>query len=1191
MGQFDALRAKLTAKPQAALRGSFPLDTSNTVSDAPIQPATSTKGATIPPSDGRPGYVVQENFGTEQNAESVAGGRKPIALSRRAGRKAEDARIKQKNPKVLSDIKAKVEATRKNLATTDMRVNAAGEAYEKPEVKIDKPVTLLNSKNSNLVTPNTSAKPADFTEGPFIPAKDAARAMDPGKAEREAKYAADAAQETERNTLLSNEAEINAKEEASGSTIRVKDGVTYDLADRAAAAAEAAATARPTGNSFFKPKLDKQKRPVFKRGADKETKYTINGKEYTKTSKTWEPVGKKVAIEEEKAPSTYDAEFAKVRAEAGIIPASTTPEKTKEELINAQLGPKQDSPEARRKAESSFGKSEGVSSVVSTADELASQDDEPGLSDTSGLSTKADEANPAEYQDNYVDKRPTSPTNQAESIELDPDSEEGQAADEESTYKVIDTPRDRAENEREQSVRKAALEYEKKQAKLNKTRGPRKPKRLDASGNVIPEEVDRGPNFKSQYEGERVMGEVPASKNLLKEPLEEPITNLGAEPDAVGTAGAERARRAQIGTEILESGVSAQMQGPKRRMVKTLLPRAVRTVDNNGKPIVQGPRLPDSRLSPSDPKVLPLRAFEDNSAPGSEAVTINEAVAKASGTALSDDARSRAAERNRTAVVKTGVVDASTTAAGATAGRNEYQQVSDLARRTKFEGKLGDDNVDTRYDKKVHDTAMDLALREGTIKNAGDLDKPEVMTGTGMRQHIAKAYVLHSSGGASDDAETRLDAVTGGPRGSATNITAIAGMHDTIKSEERFNATKMPGTGVTYSMDDSGDNKIDPEKAHFRAKNGAVVPFSEVNHPDHPLKNGQGNLEGSSVPFVGGVPNAKGEMTPPISVHQGWHPTPGYTHPETGKRITLFEKTSVPENAVHEAHVVREAIRTGESLNVTRKKVYAGEDTGMALPSGENVTVAPAAPIKGVSRERHAQTASMIADANAAAATSATAAADAATAAAEKAKADTIAGVKPEPVYTKVEPDNMTAGVTVEGAKGQATSGVILNQGNRLPTKEETALKASAGRGGVKVERSTRRETIAKQKAAAPTMFKPGESVYHPKHGVGTVVSHGIDMGGTGSTTAVVKFGEKEKSFTGDNIHTNVTDKQGKTTRNQELSRYTPASTPATVTHAQHGSGAVLGYISNTDGSGKTHVKFDSGSTRVVTDNKVKFND
>ena len=1215
MGQFDTQIAKI--------REALDSDTSTAftqTSSAPVVPATPSKDGRVLPVPatkdadgimvgGAAGMVLEDNaaetYGLKQSPEQNAGGRKPIALSRLANRKANRIRTTGGN---TTRIKDRLEEARKNLATTDMRVNAAGEAYEKPETKIDKPVTLLNSKNSNLVTPNASAKPDDFPEyttpdAASVAKSEAGYAVNAEKltastearrkeenrrsnvslertGEKPEPYISDAdrkanlAQETERNTLLSNESEINAKEEASGSTTRVKNGVTYDLSDREAEAATAASSVRPKGDTYFKAKLDKQKRPVLKPGPDRETTYTVNGKSYTKTSKTWEPAGKNVAVKAETAPSTFDADLEEAGKNAGVIPASTY---------------------------KSSEKDYRPSSVVSTAAELASQEGEAGLS--SGTSSgQFDDSNPR--GSTY-----TPPVDQAKSIELDPDSEEGKAAAEESKYKVIDTPRDRAENEREQSTRKAALEYEKKQKKLNRTRGPRKEKRLDAEGNVIPDEVDRGPNFKTQYEdpldeqgnvkpeyndpnspSSTTMREVPVPKDLKKESLEEPVTNIGSEPDARGTAGAERARRAQAGTDILEQGVSTQMRGPKTKVVEGRIDRVRKAVIDNGRTVPT-----------KSGTVIPMRAFEDNSAPGGEAVTYAEVVKSADGKPLSDDERFKQAQKSTSVVPgkaknakkKAGVLDPGGRPKGATAGRDEYQITADAARKAKFAAKLGDDYEDTTYSKEVENTAMDMAMRPeeegGVIKNAGDLDNPDIMTGTGMRQHRAKAFVLHKTGGISDAAEEKLDTVAGGPRNSPTNITAIQGMHDDLKAEEKFHATKTPGTGITYSMDDSGDNRLDADKVHFKAKNGALVPLSEVNHPDHPLPGGNGTLEGSHI-FKGGIPNPKepGKFIA-FTGHQGWHPTPGVTHPQTGKQITLLEKHSIPTGAIHEGEVIRAAVEKGKSLTQTRKDLYAGEDNDLGFEAAART------PIKGASRKKHEEiTSTLAADLE----NSAVPAPAGGSSVYPRNSNIPVGGVNVPnapvaPATSVIRPEGATtAGVTVEKgeARGLASGGQIMSQGLRLPTDEEAALKTKAGKAGVKGSRKIARTAAEKVKAATPKMFTPGESVYHPKHGVGTVVSHGLVLGGTGQTTATVKFGEKEKTFTGDNIHTHVTDKQGKTTKNQELSRFTPTTLPTAVTHKQHGTGTVVGYSSNHDGSGKTHIKFDSGSTKAIADtNKLEY--
>jgi hypothetical protein len=75
---------------------------------------------------------------------------------------------------------------------------------------------------------NTSAKPADWqgTDNP-LSAEDAARAMDPGKSAREAKYAADASTEAERLDMIQGEAAFNA----SGGNLRSLNGITYDASE------------------------------------------------------------------------------------------------------------------------------------------------------------------------------------------------------------------------------------------------------------------------------------------------------------------------------------------------------------------------------------------------------------------------------------------------------------------------------------------------------------------------------------------------------------------------------------------------------------------------------------------------------------------------------------------------------------------------------------------------------------------------------------------------------------------------------------------------------------------------------------------------------------------------------------------------------------------------------------------------
>lgn len=145
-----------------------------------------------------------------------------------------------------ADRKVGAEKRRKevaaDLSTTTMRM-VNGVAVD---TDYGKPTSGFNSKGY--------VKPTGI-ESKFKPKRrtdtQVAEIMNPGKAARDAKYAADSATESTRQDMLSGESAFNAKERASGSTTRSVNGITYDTAER-----KAEIMASPAGFGKYQSDLD-----------------------------------------------------------------------------------------------------------------------------------------------------------------------------------------------------------------------------------------------------------------------------------------------------------------------------------------------------------------------------------------------------------------------------------------------------------------------------------------------------------------------------------------------------------------------------------------------------------------------------------------------------------------------------------------------------------------------------------------------------------------------------------------------------------------------------------------------------------------------------------------------------------------------------------------------------------------------
>jgi hypothetical protein len=119
--------------------------------------------------------------------------------------------------------------------------------------------------------------------------------------------------------------------------------------------------------------------------------------------------------------------------------------------------------------------------------------------------------------------------------------------------------------------------------------------------------------------------------------------------------------------------------------------------------------------------------------------------------------------------------------------------------------------------------------------------------------------------------------------------------------------------------------------------------MSQTDHPEHPGF----DLEGSHVGFKGSVRTGSHEDGTPMyeplkhpktgdDLHEGWHPY--NTH--EGR---VFEKHSIPEDAIHHGDIIEQGMQTGESGRATLRKLIQGKESSITA-NGLALTLQPSAP-------------------------------------------------------------------------------------------------------------------------------------------------------------------------------------------------------------------------------------------------------
>ena len=193
-------------------------------------------------------------------------------------------------------------------------------------------------------------------------------------------------------------------------------------------------------------------------------------------------------------------------------------------------------------------------------------------------------------------------------------------------------------------------------------------------------------------------------------------------------------------------------------------------------------------------------------------------------------------------------------------------------------------------------------------------------------EHMRDAVIMHHAAAS----EESLNAWAGGRPLEANDKKKAA--YKSIDMKARFEATKAAGTGYTYGFSHpEGGGRVNPTD-YFRASNGAEVSMSDINHPEHPLRNGR-TMEGSHVPFKGFIPREDGSYEHSFDKHHGWHP-----YDRNGKRV--FEYHEIPDNAIHEADTTIQAIQTGTTTSQMARSLAGGKDTDVTV-AGASLTPAP----------------------------------------------------------------------------------------------------------------------------------------------------------------------------------------------------------------------------------------------------------
>lgn len=292
-----------------------------------------------------------------------------------------------------------------------------------------------------------------------------------------------------------------------------------------------------------------------------------------------------------------------------------------------------------------------------------------------------------------------------------------------------------------------------------------------------------------------------------------------------------------------------------------------------------------------------------------------------------DEARQKAAQEARGPKTGTHVLVPGDLAKPAQVGPSEEQAAVAASKRASMAIKFGEDYKDTRQEDSTIDRAKAIAARDGFATKPEHLNSPNWWNGDKGKLVTAKAKLLGHFGMGDDASEEKFDAALGGRVTGEKHNTEIEnqimGMYKNLKNSEDH------AKDQSFSFEDGKEVSKDPnlKEAHFRTSNGAVVPMSQTNHPEHPLKGGNGTLTGSLAPLKvldNGVVKHK---------HRGWSvSTVG------DKRI--FEKNPDTVSGTPMSEFDKEGIENGLGPEAHFRNVMAGKETGVTIDGKDTAQIA-----------------------------------------------------------------------------------------------------------------------------------------------------------------------------------------------------------------------------------------------------------
>ena len=292
--------------------------------------------------------------------------------------------------------------------------------------------------------------------------------------------------------------------------------------------------------------------------------------------------------------------------------------------------------------------------------------------------------------------------------------------------------------------------------------------------------------------------------------------------------------------------------------------------------------------------------------------------------------RQKKIRANRSPNVRTTVLDIGNLPSRALAGSAEGE-ITSRARYAERQEKLGGKEVESdAEDQKI----SALAKRIGKSKGMSDeaVNHPLFRKG----EEYTKASVM-TRAGLGDDPE-KLDAHLGGNPGRAANT--LRQLYSTFENRANF---KKPH--YEYSAE---RGNLNPETDHFRARTGELVKLSDMSHPENPLRN-TSSLKGSRVGFQGFAIDNMGRATQlkhesGSDLHEGWHPYESTN--SAGVKVRVFEHHTIPKNAIHNADIAEQAIKTGKSHAQVLRDMAGGKEVSIMV-GGRSAVQAPKAPIAG----------------------------------------------------------------------------------------------------------------------------------------------------------------------------------------------------------------------------------------------------